>query len=109
MARDQHEDDAVGRLAERILSTSGTMVGVCATLIGLVKLTESRRGLSHVDEYAGITAVAFVLSALLSYLALRTRSTSKWRGRLEAAADTVFLGALGALALIGVMFAFDLV
>ena len=52
------------QLQERILSTSGTMEGVCATLIGLVKVLEHGRPLSHVDEYTGCTAVIFVLSAL---------------------------------------------
>jgi hypothetical protein len=36
-------------LASRILSVSGTMIGGCAALIGLVKLAG---GSSRVDEYA---------------------------------------------------------
>jgi hypothetical protein len=42
-------------LASHILPVSGTMIGVCVTLIGLVKLAEARHGSSHVDEYAAIT------------------------------------------------------
>ena len=61
-----------GELSERILSTSGGMVGACATLVGLVKLQETAHGVSHVDEYAAINAVAFVISAFLAYLALRS-------------------------------------
>ena len=41
-------------LASHILPVSGTMIGVCATLIGLVKLASQRHGPSHVDEYAAI-------------------------------------------------------
>jgi hypothetical protein len=111
MARDSRsraEDEAHGRMAERILSTSGTMVGVCATLIGLVKLTEVRRGLSHIDELAGVTAVLFVFCALLAYLALRSKRPA-WRARLEAAADLLFLIGLAALATLGVLFAFDVI
>jgi magnesium-transporting ATPase (P-type) len=102
------EDEAHGRMAERILSTSGTMVGVCATMIGLVKLTEVRRGLSHIDELAGVTAVLFVFCALLAYLALRSRRPL-WRARLEATADLMFLIGLAALAVLGVLFAFDVI
>lgn len=112
MARDQDttnaENEAHGRMAERILSTSGTMVGVCATLIGLVKLTEVRRGLSHIDELAGVTAVGFVFCALLSYLALRSRRPA-WRARLEKTADLLFLVGLAALALLGLLFGFDVI
>jgi len=39
-------------LASHILPVSGTMIGVCATPIGLVKLAESKHGSSHADEYA---------------------------------------------------------
>ena len=109
MARLSHskaDDEAHGRMAERILSTSGTMVGVCATLIGLVKLTEARRGLSHIDELAGVTAVLFVFCALLAYLALRSK-TPAWRARLEATADVLFLIGLAVLAILGILFGFD--
>lgn len=111
MARNQSstaEDEAHGRMAERILSTSGTMVGVCATLIGLVKLTEARRGLSHIDEFAGVTAVLFVFCALLAYLALRSKRP-QWRARLEATADILFLIGLAVLATLGILFGFDVV
>lgn len=101
-------DQAHGRMAERILSTSGTMVGVCATLIGLVKLTEARRGLTHIDEFAGVTAVLFVFCALLAYLALRSRRPA-WRARLESIADVLFLIGLAILAVLGIMFGFDVV
>lgn len=102
------KDEAHGRMAERILSTSGTMVGVCATLIGLVKLTEVRRGLSHIDELAGVTAVGFVFCALLAYLALRSKRP-EWRARLEGTADVLFLIGLAFLALLGLLFGFDVI
>ena len=33
------------------------MVGICTTLIGLVKIVENRIGPSHVDEYGGLAAL----------------------------------------------------
>jgi hypothetical protein len=53
-------------LASHILPVSGTMIGVCVTLIGLVKLADARHGSSHVDEYAAMAAVTFLASALRS-------------------------------------------
>jgi len=98
-----------GRLAERVMAGSSGMVGACATLIGLVKVTEPRHGLTHVDQYAGMVAVAFVVSALLAYMTLRTRGRPRLQERLETAADLIFLSAMVALAGIGLMFAYDLI
>lgn len=63
-------------LASHILPVSGTMIGVCATLIGLVKLAESKHGSSHVDEFAAVAAVTFLASALTSYLSIRWSGSS---------------------------------
>jgi len=104
---DETEDR--GRLAERVMSASSGMVGACATLIGLVKLTERSHGLTRVDEYAGFTAVGFVISALLAYLALRSRRRPALQQRLETVADVIFLLAMVALAGIGLLFAYDLI
>lgn len=55
---------SIAPLSSHILPTAGTMLGICTTLIGLVKLFETRVGPSHVDEYAGLIAVLFLISAL---------------------------------------------
>jgi len=98
-----------GALPERILYNCGTMVGVCATLIGLVKVSEPHRGATHIDEYAGLTAVIFVLSAMAAYLSLRAPVRKSIHERLENAADLLFICGLTALAVIGLLFAYDLV
>jgi hypothetical protein len=59
------------RLASHILPVSGTMIGVCVTLVGLVKVAEARSGTGHVDEYAALAAISFFASSLTSYLSIR--------------------------------------
>ena len=103
------QDDAPGRLAERILCASGVMVGACATLVGLVKILEPTRGASRVDEYAGVTAVTFVFCALVAYVTLRLKGRPALQRRLELIADVVFMVAMVALGAIGVMFAYDVI
>ena len=105
--RSQPQDD--NQLQERILSTSGGMVGVCATLIGLVKVVERNGVLSHVDEYAGCTAVIFVFSALFAYLAIRAPRKGRVHSAFGAVADLLFVVGLIALAAISLMFAYDLI
>src|SRR3981081_1937305 len=78
-------------LASHILPVSGTMIGVCATLIGLVKLAEAKHGSSHVDEYAAMAAVRFLASALTSYLSIRYSNRTKLSFRIEPCAASIFL------------------
>lgn len=109
MADDRTPPASDDQLQERILSTSGTMVGVCATLIGLVKVVERGGGLSHVDEYAGCAAVIFVFSAFFAYLAIRAPHRGKIHEAFGTIADLLFVAGLIALAGISVMFAYDLI
>ena len=43
------------------------MIGVCTTLIGLVKVAKGHMGPSRVDEYAGLAALLFLVSACAVY------------------------------------------
>ncbi len=96
-------------LAGHILPVSGTMIGICVTLIGLVKVAEARVGQSRVDEYAAIAAIAFLASAITSYLSLRYASRSKLSYRLEQMADAIFLCALIGITLIATLFAYEVI
>ncbi|MFC7052866.1 hypothetical protein ACFQI3_09230 [Hansschlegelia quercus] len=96
------------RLASYILPASGTMIGICTTLVGLVKIVESRSGPSVVDEYGAAIAVAFLFSALFSYLSIRLSEGAPTLGRrCERVADFAFL--LGLVCLVGLigLFAFE--
>jgi hypothetical protein len=99
-----------GDLPRHILPTSATMVGVCTTLVGLVKLGEIQHGKSAVDEYASSTAVLFLISASLSYLSIRSSHKAKVRSqKLEMAADLIFMIGLAAISLVGLLFAYELI
>ena len=94
-------------LASHILPVSGTMIGVCATLIGLVKLAEAKHGSSHVDEYAAMAAVTFLASALTSYLAIRWSERTRLSFRIERMADVIFLCGLIGITLVATLFAYE--
>nr|WP_026191017.1 hypothetical protein [Methylobacterium sp. WSM2598] len=94
-------------LSHHILPAAGSMVGVCATVIGLVKIVEERIGPSHVDEYAGVTAMLFLASALASYLSMRRTTSAVLSARLERIADLCFVLGLACLSLIAVLFAYE--
>jgi hypothetical protein len=98
-----------GTLAAHILPVSGTMIGVCATLIGLAKIAQPTRGPSHVDELAAIAAITFLASALTSYLSIRFGEDTRRGLRLERIADLIFLAGLVGITLVATLFAYEVI
>jgi hypothetical protein len=106
-----HPESTIERdLSRHILSASAVMIGVCTTLIGLVKVAKPHLGQGHVSEYAGLTALLFFLSALSSYLSIRYANANfAISRRFERIADAIFLGGLIAISIIAVFFAFEVI
>jgi hypothetical protein len=96
-------------LASHILPVSGTMIGVCTTLIGLVKLAEAKYGSSHVDEYAALAAVTFLASALTSYLSIRYADRTELSFHIERVADAIFLCGLIGITIVATLFAYEVI
>jgi hypothetical protein len=96
-------------LSRHILPTSATMIGVCVTLVGLVKVVEIRAGPSHVDEYSALAAILFLVSAAASYLSIRYVDLNRTSERYERIADVLFLAGLFSITMIAVLFAYEAV
>lgn len=94
-------------LSRHILPTSATMIGICTTLIGLVKVAETRMGPSHADEYAALAALVFLISAASSYLSIRYADITRLSDRYERIADVFFLCGLCGITLISMLFAYE--
>ena len=74
-----------------IFTVSAAMVGVCLTVIGLLRVVISmRRSDTAADNIVSTDAILFLISCLSSYWALRTRSTRRMH-RVEHFADFVFI------------------
>lgn len=96
---DNHTGISEGRLTRQleadisvhIFSVSAALVGVCLTVIGLVRIViVTNKVETIVDDFLAIDAIFFLLSCLLSYWALRTRSLYRMH-RVEQIADIIFL------------------
>ena len=96
-------------LASHILPVSGTMIGVCATLIGLAKIAQAKHSTSHVDEFAAISAITFLVSALTSYLSIRFADENGRSVHLERLADLIFLCGLVGITLVATLFAYEVI
>ena len=94
-------------ISVQIFSVSAALVGVCLTVIGVIRIVISTSKLNTVvDDFLAADAVLFLISCLLSYWALRTRSLRRMY-RVERIADTVFLLGLFLMVLIcsGIVYA----
>jgi len=96
-------------LSRHILPNSGTMIGVCTTLIGLVKVVEAHIGPSRVDEYAALASLLFLASAITSYISIRHPGKPGFGTRCEIIADQCFLAGLLAIAVISGLFAYEVI
>jgi len=81
-----------------IFKVSSAMVGVCLTVIGLIRVVITLgRADTLADDFLAGDALLFLISCLLSYWALRSRSLRRMH-RLEKIADVIFI-----LAMIGMV------
>jgi hypothetical protein len=77
-----------------VFTVSAGMVGVCLTVIGLVRIVIAFRKIDTLaDDLLAIDALLFLISCLTSYWALRTRNARRMH-RVERVADTVFILAM---------------
>jgi uncharacterized membrane protein len=77
-----------------VFTVSAAMVGVCLTVIGLVRIVVSVRNSGTLaDDLLSIDAILFLVACLSSYWALRTRNSRRMH-RLERFADRLFILAL---------------
>ncbi|POA99236.1 hypothetical protein C2134_07435 [Chromobacterium sinusclupearum] len=91
-------------LAHHILPTSATMLGVCMTVIPIIKLMKVGHIGTMIDELLADDSVIFLISAVLSYLSIRRPS---W-GRLERHADIAFVFGLCGMSVCAVLLSFEL-
>jgi Kef-type K+ transport system membrane component KefB len=82
-----------------IFTVSSAMVGVCLTVIGLIRVVITLGSADTLaDDLLAGNALLFLISCLLSYWALRSRSSRRMH-RLEKFADGIFI-----IAMIGMVF-----
>ncbi len=93
------------RLADHILPTSATMVGVCVTVISVAKLIP-RHGISrHAVELLAFDGLLFMVSATMSYFSIRRPLSA---ANYERIADVIFLLALALMVVVGFIVSFEL-
>ena len=103
-----HCVDTAGKLFPRglsahILPSSATMIGVCMTVLSIGHLGSGGQWRMLIDKLLAVDALVFLVSALLSFISMRS---SRFGTPYEARAEVVFIVGLGLLALGAVALAF---
>ena len=77
-----------------IFTVSSAMVGVCLTVIGLIRVVITLATVDTLaDDLLAADALLFLVSCLLSYWALRSRGLRRMH-RIEKIADGIFIVAM---------------
>jgi hypothetical protein len=77
-----------------IFTVSSAMVGVCLTVIGLIRVAITLGNLDTLaDDLLAADALLFLVACLLSYSAVRTRNIQRMH-RVERIADGIFIVAM---------------
>ncbi len=81
-------------LCIHIFTVSAAMVGVCLTVIGLIRIVITmQRNDTLADDLLAADSLLFLISCIMSYVTLRTRKVRRMH-RVERIADTIFLAAI---------------
>ena len=100
--------DLADDVCVHIFSVSASMLGVCITVIGLIRVVITvRRADTWADDIVAVDALFFLCSCLLAYWALRTRNDSRMH-RVERVADVLFMMGLGLMALASFFIAYSI-
>jgi hypothetical protein len=93
------------RLADHILPSSATMIGVCMTVISLAHLIPKQSISRHVNEMLALDSLLFLGSAMLSYFSIRRPMLAE---KFERLADVIFLLGLAVMVVVGFVIGFEL-
>jgi hypothetical protein len=90
-------------LVTHILPTSATMIGVCMTVLTIGHLGPAGELRLVVDKLLATDALIFLISALLSFVSMRS---DKLIASYEARAELIFMAGLILLAIVAIVLAF---
>lgn len=93
--------------SSHILNASSNLLGICFIVLTSLKLLD-KSDKTVIDEITIVAIIAFMLSCILSFLAIKSSSPPKVT-RLESIADIVFLIGLCILFITTILFALDVI
>ena len=95
-------------LSQHILPNSSMMLGVCMTVISVIKVVGVHHGGNRIAEAFALDSVLFLVSAMLSYASIRAEALAELSIKLEKFADASFLLGLLFMTSAGFVLAYEI-
>lgn len=89
-----------------ILNSSSNLLGFCLVVLTSIKISKFSTA-TAIDEITGLSAIVLMISCILSFLSIRSKSELKSE-KLERVADVFFLIGLISLAITILLVSFNL-
>ncbi len=86
-------------LSHHILPAASTMVGVCMTVISIIKLVGTR-SFPYIDHMLAIASLLFLLSSAFSYYSIRHENEYRLSATVENVADLAFMTGLAIMTIV---------
>lgn len=98
-------------LSEHILPNSSMMIGVCMTVISIIKVIGVSGQRHAIAEILAVDTLVFMISATFSYIAMRYEPSSRAATSvtLEKIADVAFMVGLAITTLVGFLLAYEII
>ena len=94
MAEPSLKEEVDAGISVDVFSVSAAMVGVCLTVIQLIKMNGTQAAHTIADELLAFNAILFLTTCLVAFLALKNKRHSQLKKRLENVSDACFLLAI---------------
>ena len=99
------ENENKKNISRHILPTSSNLLGLCFVILTFIKLSKIENE-SIIDEIMGSLIILFLISSVISYISMRTKTKSEL---YEKIADFIFLAGLCLLTLVSSVIIFEVV
>lgn len=87
-------------LTIHVFTVSATLVGVCLTVIGIMRHLGGAKASHYGQELLALDAFMFLICCILSYSALKMRNHHKQKTFFSTIADYLFIIALSLMAVV---------
>lgn len=91
------KEDVETSISVDVFSVSAAMVGVCLTVIQLIKMNAAQRPNTIVDDILAFDAIFFMMACIFSFLALKGKRRSRFKKIMENIGDSCFLLAISTM------------
>lgn len=96
-------------IAIHIFTVSATLVGVCLTVIGIMRHLGGARASHYGQELLALDAFLFLICCILSYTTLKIRNQPKLKQIITTFADNLFIAALTLMAVICGLIVYEII